>query len=145
MPVWLWWFIPVFVVHVILAFIMSPPEVVANWFFAKFELHPQLSEEDSVVVTTEGNQVQAEEKRQFIDAFNKAIFIERYYQILPKYAGTPVIVKTRQRKAVVKLFVYAYDDHVDVFKQLKKKVIAYRLISYNLQSRSTMTQAAPEA
>ncbi|MCL6631748.1 MAG: YfmQ family protein [Alicyclobacillus herbarius] len=139
MSTWLWWFIPLFVVLVILAFIASPPEAVAKWFVAKFEVHPQLSDANTIV-TIDGNQVGEEDKRRFIDNFNKAIFIDRYYQVIPKPTGTPVVIKTKQRKNNVMFFVYIYEDRVDVFKQINQKVIAYRLLSDSLQKGFPTTQ-----
>lgn len=34
------------------------------------------------------------------------------------------------------VFVYSYEDHVDVVKQQKKKVVAYSVLSDSLQKHS---------
>lgn len=42
----------------------------------------------------------------------------------------------KKGKNEVRLYVYIYNDHVDVVKQYKNKVVAYSLLSESLQERS---------
>lgn len=142
MPWWMWWLVVTFVVHAILVFFMSPPEVVATWILEKFEVHSKLGD-STANVTFSDKCLEGEDKLRFIDNFNQAIFIERYYQTIPKYSGTPVVINTKRGKVDFKLFVFIYRDHVDVFKQGKKKVIAYRLISRSLQEHSILANPLP--
>nr|WP_082220162.1 YfmQ family protein [Domibacillus robiginosus] len=52
----------------------------------------------------------------------------------PDNGGTLLVIDTKEAKKL-DYFVYSYQDHVDVVKQCKKKVIAYSVLSDNLQKR----------
>ncbi len=136
MPSWFWiLFIATFVVHVLIAFIMSPPEAVANWLVGKFQLHPELRGEDAVV-SVNGVTLDGEDKKQFIVDFNKAAFLQRYYDGIPRYSEDPaVVVTTKQGKRDVSFHLYAHKDYIDVIKHWNTKVVAYRILSRNLQNR----------
>jgi len=118
------------------------PTPVVKWFVSKFEMHPHLSEEATVVI--DGNQVYGKDKIQFINSFNEATFLKKYYvhpgneqyYVHPGNNEIPVIIDTKIGKRDVRLFVYSYKDRVDVVKQYKKKILAYSLLSDNLQKRS---------
>ncbi|PEE39163.1 YfmQ family protein [Bacillus pseudomycoides] len=110
------------------------PSSVVKSLSSKFELHPKLSDA-AVTVTIDGKQLEGKDKIQIIDQFNEAIFLEKYY-FPPQSSGTPVVINTKKGKTDVRFSVYSYDDHVDVIKQYKKKVVGYSLRSKGLQNRS---------
>jgi hypothetical protein len=110
------------------------PTGVVEWLISKYELHPKLSEE-TVTVTIDGKHLEGEEKIQVINYFNDALYLERYYTPLEN-SVTPLIIDTTRGKNNVRLFVYIYNERVDVVKKYKKKIVAYRLRSDSLQKRS---------
>lgn len=116
--------------------VTSLPSSVVKSFSSKFELHPKLSDA-AVTVTIDGKKMEGEDKAQIIDQFNQAIFLEKYY-FPPQTSGTPVVINTKRGKTDVRFSVYSYDDHVDVIKQYKKKVVGYSLRSKDLQNRSML-------
>jgi hypothetical protein len=134
MPTWLWVFIASFAVTAVLAFLMSPPEAVMNWLVSKFKLHPELRADD-VEVSVNGKHLDDLDKQQFIDDWNRAIVLDRYYGQVPNFSGLPAQVIIREGKNDTRLQLYIYHDHVDVVKQMAKKAIAYRLLARNLQQR----------
>ncbi|EEM04607.1 hypothetical protein bmyco0003_30690 [Bacillus pseudomycoides] len=99
-------------------------------------MHPQLNGE-AVTVTIDGNRLADEDKLQIIDYFNEAIFLEKYY-FPPEGSETPLIIDTKRGKNDVRFWVYSYNDHVDVVKQYKRKVVAYSLRSKSLQNHSML-------
>ncbi|MFJ9291605.1 YfmQ family protein [Bacillus halotolerans] len=119
------------------------PTGVIEWLLSKFEVHAKVNKEDAVL-SVDGKRLEGEEKRNMIDQFNEAVFLEKYYiypgdeerYLYPENGGTPLVIDTKKGKKDVKLFVYSYDDHIDVVKQYKKKVIAYRLLSESMQKQS---------
>ncbi|MCC2930351.1 YfmQ family protein [Bacillus mojavensis] len=119
------------------------PTGVIEWLLSKFEVHAKLNDEDAVL-SIDGKRLEGEEKRNMIDQFNEAVFLEKYYiypgdeerYLYPENGGTPLVIDTKKGKKDVKLFVYSYDDHIDVVKQYKNKVIAYRLLSESMQKQS---------
>ncbi|MFO3791106.1 YfmQ family protein [Bacillus mojavensis] len=119
------------------------PTGVIEWLLSKFEVHAKVNNEDAVLFVN-GKRLEGEEKRNMIDQFNEAVFLEKYYiypgdeerYLYPENGGTPLVIDTKKGKKDVKLFVYSYDDHIDVVKQYKKKVIAYRLLSESMQKQS---------
>ncbi|WP_409305206.1 YfmQ family protein [Peribacillus sp. SCS-155] len=121
-------------------FFMSPPSAVVAWYLSKFALHPKLSSKD-VTVTCNGKHLEEEEKIRFIDSFNEAAFIEEYWIypgneklfLHPDTKVAPFIISVKRGKNVVHFFVFSYDDHVDVVKQYKEKVVSYSLRSDYLQ------------
>ncbi|UIN46791.1 YfmQ family protein [Bacillus licheniformis] len=117
------------------------PSGVVEWLTGKFQVHVKL-EEANVKVTFGGEHLEGSDKSQFIQNFNEAVFMERYYiypgdeplYVNPKNAGTPFVIETKRGKNAVKLLVYRYDDHIDVVKQYKKKTAVYCLRSDSLQT-----------
>jgi hypothetical protein len=69
-------------------------------------------------------------KKNHIFPGNEKLFLH------PENSGTPIIIDVKKGKNDVRLYVYIYNDHVDVVKQYKNKVVAYSLLSENLQERS---------
>ncbi|MCA1215526.1 YfmQ family protein [Bacillus amyloliquefaciens] len=119
------------------------PTGAVEWILRKFETHSKLSDA-SAAVSLGGKRLEGEDKRRVIDDFNEAVFIERHYiypgdeerYLHPQNGADPLVIKTRKGKKDVTVFVYSYEDHVDVVKQQKKKVVAYSVLSDSLQKRS---------
>ncbi|MEC3608736.1 YfmQ family protein [Bacillus glycinifermentans] len=119
------------------------PSGVVEWISAKFEVHSKLSGENADV-TIGGKRLEGQDKKEVIQHFNDAIFMEKYYiypgdehlYLHPKDSGTPVVIDTKKGKKDVRLWIFTYGDRVDVVKQYKKKVVAYCLQSDTLQKRA---------
>ncbi|MCQ6279656.1 YfmQ family protein [Bacillus sp. EB600] len=121
----------------------SIPTSAVELLISKFEIHSKLSNTNTTV-TIDGKRLEGEDKIQVIYDFNEAIFLKRHniYQgteelfLHPENGGTPIVIDTKRGKKDVRFFVYRYNDHVDVVKQYKRKVIAYSLRSDSLQKCS---------
>lgn len=87
-----------------------------------------------MTVTVDRKRLEGKDEIQIINQFNEAIFLEKYY-FPPQHDGIPLVIETKRGKHDVKFSIYSFDDHVDVIKQYKKKVIAYSLRSKPLQNR----------
>lgn len=128
------------VIGIIIKLVMSPPSAVVEWVTSKFALHPKLNSKD-INVTYNGEQLEEEEKFRFTNYFNEATFLKKYYIfpgneklfLHPETNVTPIVIYVKRGKKEVNIFVYIYDNHVDVVKQHNKKVFSYRLSSDNLQ------------
>lgn len=114
-----------------------------EWLISKFEIHSKLSDAN-VAVTIDGKLLEGEDKIQVINYFNEATFLKQHYvypgteefYLHPENSETPIVIDTKRGKKDVRLFVYRNNDHIDVVKQYKKKVVAYSLLSNSLQKRS---------
>ncbi|MEH7120118.1 YfmQ family protein [Neobacillus vireti] len=114
-----------------------------EWLIKKFETHSKLSEE-TVTLTFGGKRLEGEAKNKVIKDFNEAIFLKKLYifpgteelYLNPENSEPPLIIDTKRGKNEVKLFLYRYNDRIDVVKRDKKKVMAYSLLSENLQKFS---------
>ncbi|KRF67678.1 hypothetical protein ASG99_14195 [Bacillus sp. Soil768D1] len=139
--------LPILILTILLALlkilVTCLPTDAVNWIISKFKLHSELSDANAIV-TIDGKRLEGEDKIQVINYFNKAIFLKKNHifpgneQLFlhPENGGTPLVIDTKRGKMDVRLFVYIYNDHVDVVKQYKKKLIAYSLLSDSLQERS---------
>ncbi|MFS0639109.1 YfmQ family protein [Mesobacillus foraminis] len=135
------WTVVIFIVGLILKFIMSPPSAVVAWVLSKFALHPILDPKE-VAITFNGKHLEEDGKIRFTKYFNESIFLRKYYIfpgneklfLYPETDVTPFIINIKKGRKEVKLFVYSYDDHVDVVKQYKKKVESYSLRSDGIQN-----------
>ncbi|AZB41526.1 hypothetical protein CEF21_04010 [Bacillus sp. FJAT-42376] len=132
-----WLIIVLICVSTLKVVLASPPTFVMDWLLAKFALHAKVLEEDTTV-THMGKSLEGEEKIQFIQHFNEAVFFDRYdeYDVPGTNTGIPLVMVTKKGKKKVRLSVYIYSDHVDVFKQSSKKAAAYSLLSESLQNGS---------
>jgi len=130
MDIW-WILIPLILIHVVMAFAAAPPNAVARKVLRKFEVHQQVNEE-TATVTFGDKQLEDSNKKEVLNSFNKATFGYRYYK-LPSYSGTPFVIQTKVGKKDIRIFIYVYENRVDVFKEYKKEVIGYRLVSESLQ------------
>ncbi|MFD4818307.1 YfmQ family protein [Peribacillus butanolivorans] len=119
------------------------PTDAVNWIISKFKLHSELRDANCIV-TIDGERLEGEDKIQVINYFNEAIFLKKNHifpgneQLFlhPENSGTPLVIDTKSGKKDVRLLVHIYNDHVDVVKQYKKKLVAYSLLSDSLQERS---------
>lgn len=131
---------PIILMGILKIVVSSLPNSTVGWLIGKFELHSKLSEAN-VIVTIDGKRLEGGNKAQVIHDFNEATFVERYYifpgyeqaYLHPENGGTPLVIDTKRGKKTVRFFLYIYNDHVDVVKQYKKKVVAYKLLSDSLQ------------
>ncbi|KZZ84123.1 YfmQ family protein [Bacillus sp. SJS] len=130
-----WFIILLIVISTLKVVLASPPTFVMEWLLNKFALNARLSEE-TTTITLRGKRLEGEEKIQFIHQFNEATFFDRYdeYDVPSENTGTPLVIDTKKGKMDVRLSVYIYSNHVDVFKQYNKKAAAYSLRSETLQS-----------
>ncbi|ENQ3081242.1 YfmQ family protein [Bacillus sp. WLY-B-L8] len=131
-----WFIVSLVIVFTLKLLVTSLPNSVVESFVGKFELHPKL-DDTSATVTIDGQPLEGEEKIQIINHFNQALFLEKYY-FPPQSNGTPLVINTKKGKNDVSFSIYSYNDHVDVIKQYKKKVVAYSLRSDSLQKRSML-------
>ncbi|MGG3890691.1 YfmQ family protein [Metabacillus fastidiosus] len=107
------------------------PTSAVEWIISKFQLHPTINSTNAIM-SIDGKSLEGENKNIIINYFNEAIVLEKYYGY-PNNDGTPLIIETKKGKEIVRLSLYGYKDHIDVVKKDKKKVIAYRLRSKELQ------------
>jgi len=116
------------------------PTGVVEWLINKFKLHAELNEANAII-SINGKPLTVEDKKQVINYFNEATFLERYYiwpgnedmYLYPGNGVTPIVIDTKVGKMDARLLVFSYADHIDVVKQYKKKVIAYSVLSDGLQ------------
>ncbi|WP_026695463.1 YfmQ family protein [Peribacillus kribbensis] len=129
------------VAAVVVKFLLSPPSALVAWALDKFELHPKLKPKDTVITFNE-TQLKEGEKQTFIDAWNEASFLEKHWIfpgneklfLQPDTDVIPFVIGIKRKKLQVQLFVYSYEEHIDVVKQFKKKVVSYRIRSEELSA-----------
>ena len=136
-------FIVSFILAAIKIVLTCMPSDLVDWILRKFALHPTLDIKD-VKVTYNGKHLESEEKTKFIDHFNEATFLKKYFVVQgheqlflnPETNISPIVVDMKKGKKPITLFVFCYAEHVDVVKQYKNKVVAYQLRSDQLQTIS---------
>jgi hypothetical protein len=134
MSVWLWVFIITFVVHIIIAFFMSPPTFLADKFFSKFELHPKLDGEKVSFISINGVEINGEDKERFIQEFNEANFLfNGGFQ--PELDQNPILVQIQQGKQQYTMSMYIYGDQIEILRHKKKKYVPYRIQAPRLLQR----------
>ncbi|WP_404357334.1 YfmQ family protein [Cytobacillus firmus] len=139
--------VPIILVSLLKIVVTCMPTGTVNWLIRKFETHSRLDVKE-VTVTIGDNRLEDEEKLQIINQFNEGIFIKKHYIhpgneqlfLQPEISGIPIVIEFLQGDETV--FVYSYNDRIDVVKQRRKKVIAYSLISDSLQSSSLAIRAS---
>ncbi|MED0886010.1 YfmQ family protein [Bacillus mycoides] len=129
-----WFIVTLFIFGALKVLVSSMPTSVVESIISRFELHQKLDEENTTV-TVDGESIEGEMKLQVIHEFNEALFLDKHY-FPPQENGTPIVMETKKGKREIRFSIYSYEEHVDVVKQYKKKVVAYRLRSKSLQSRS---------
>lgn len=127
-----WFIVTLFIFGALKVLVSSMPTSVVESIISRFELHQKLDEEHTTV-SLDGKNIEGEKKLQFIHEFNEALFLDKHY-FPPQGEGTPIIIETKKGKRTITLSIYSYEEHVDVIKQYKKKVVAYRLRSKSLQT-----------
>lgn len=133
----------IIVVSALKILITSMPTPVVKWLLGKFELHSKL-DPSNVSITREERVLQGDDKKQFIDGFNEATFLNKYYVhsgnknyfLSPNSAEAPYIIDIKKGEHSVRLFLYLYKNQIDIVKLYKKKVEAYSLLSEHFQSRA---------
>lgn len=139
--------VPIILVSLLKIVVTCMPTGTVNWLIRKFETHSRLDVKE-VTVTIGDNRLEDEEKLQIINQFNEGIFIKKHYIhpgneqlfLQPEISGIPIVIDFLQGDETV--FVYSYNDRIDVVKQRRNKVIAYSLISDSLQSSSLAIRAS---
>ena len=134
MKVTTWFIVTLFIFGALKVLVSSMPTSVVESIISRFELHQKLDEENTTI-TVHGKSIEGEMKLQVINDFNEALFLDKHY-FPPQGEGTPIVIETKKGKKEIRFSIYSYVEHVDVVKQYKKKVVAYRLRSKSLQSRS---------
>ncbi|MGN7195602.1 YfmQ family protein [Bacillus mycoides] len=129
-----WFIVTLFIFGALKVLVSSMPTSVVESIISRFELHQKLDEENTTV-TVDGESIEGGMKLQVIHEFNEALFLDKHY-FPPQGNGTPIVMETKKGKREIRFSIYSYEEHVDVVKQYKKKVVAYRLRSKSLQSRS---------
>ncbi|MBE7128376.1 YfmQ family protein [Bacillus cereus group sp. MG9] len=129
-----WFIVTLFIFGALKVLVSSMPTSVVESIISRFELHQKLDEENTTV-TVDGESIEGKMKLQVIHEFNEALFLDKHY-FPPQGNGTPIVMETKKGKREIRFSIYSYEEHVDVVKQYKKKVVAYRLRSKSLQSRS---------
>ncbi|MFB5249580.1 hypothetical protein EXW62_17600 [Bacillus mycoides] len=131
-----WFIVTLFIFGALKVLVSSMPTSVVESIISRFELHQKLDEENTIV-TVDGESIEGEMKLQVIHEFNEALFLDKHY-FPPQGNGTPIVMETKKGKREIRFSIYSYEEHIDVIKQYKKKVVAYRLRSKSLQSRSVV-------
>jgi hypothetical protein len=138
-----WTIISIILLSFVKLLITCLPTGPVEWLIKKFETHSKLSE-DQINLTIGGKPLAGVNKTKIINDFNEALFLKKHYIfpgtedlfLNPDNSEPPIVIDTKRGKKEVKLFLYRYNDRIDVVKQEKKKIIAYSLSSDSLQKLS---------
>jgi hypothetical protein len=138
-----WTIISIILLSLAKILITCLPTGPVEWLLRKFETHSKLSE-DQITLTIEGKPLEGGNKTKIINDFNEALFLKKHYIfpgteelfLNPDNSEPPLVIDAKRGKKEVKLFLYRYNDRIDVVKQDKRKVIAYSLLSDSLQKLS---------
>lgn len=122
------------------------PTGVVEWILRKFELHSEISCENSSVLVN-GQIIEGKEKIQILNSFNEATFLEKHYiwpgteehYLVRDDSGPPVVINVNEGKKTVKVSLFLYKDRVDVVKEYKKKILSYSLLS-DLQKKADIIE-----
>ncbi|MDR6999210.1 YfmQ family protein [Neobacillus niacini] len=114
-----------------------------EWLINKFETHTKLTDRN-VTVTLGEKQLEGEARMEVLHSFNEATFLKKHYiypgteelYLYPVNSEPPFVFETKEGNKEVMIYVYCSNHHVEVVKQYKKKVVAYRLLSKRLQKWS---------
>nr|MDH3177265.1 YfmQ family protein [Bacillus pumilus] len=147
------WIVTSLVVFSLLKLLVtSLPSGVVERLFSRYAVHAKVTS-DHTTIMFEDRPLDDQQASEIIQHFNDAIFIERYYIypgdeerfLRPQEGPAPLTMKTKLGKHDVTLYLYHYDDHVDVVRQFthkpKKKLTAYRLRSEPLQTSYNLAHA----
>lgn len=139
----MWTIISIIVISLLKILMTCLPTGTVEWIIKKFDVHSKLIGQE-VTVILDGKLIDGDEKKQIINDFNEAVFLDKQYifpgteefYLNPENSGPPIVIESKKGKHATRLFVFRYEDHVDVVKQYKKKVAAYSLSSDSLQKCS---------
>ncbi|PRR93077.1 MULTISPECIES: YfmQ family protein [unclassified Bacillus (in: firmicutes)] len=147
------WIVTSLVVFSLLKLLVtSLPSGVVERLFSRYAVHAKVTS-DQTTIMFEDRPLDDQQTSEIIQHFNDAIFIERYYIypgdeerfLHPQEGSAPLTMQTKLGKHDVTLYLYHYDDHVDVVRQFthkpKKKLTAYRLRSEPLQTSHNLAHA----
>lgn len=147
------WIVTSLVVFSLLKLLVtSLPSGVVERLFSRYSVHAKVTS-DQTTIMFEDRPLDDQQTSEIIQHFNDAIFIERYYIypgdeerfLHPQEGPAPLTMQTKIGKHDVTLYLYHYDDHVDVVRQFthkpKKKLTAYRLRSEPLQTSHNLAHA----
>ncbi|WP_321999321.1 YfmQ family protein [Bacillus pumilus] len=147
------WIVTSLVVFSLLKLLVtSLPSGVVERLFSRYAMHAKVTS-DQTTIMFEDRPFNDQQTSEIIQHFNDAIFIERYYIypgdeerfLHPQEGPAPLTMQTKLGKHDVTLYLYHYDDHVDVVRQFthkpKKKLMAYRLRSEPLQTSHNLAHA----
>ncbi|ACM13970.1 conserved hypothetical protein [Bacillus cereus Q1] len=136
MKVTTWFIVTLFIFGALKVLVSSMPTSVVESIISRFELHQKLDEENTSI-SIDGKNIEGETKLQVIHEFNEALFLDKHY-FPPRGEGIPIVIDTKKGNKEIRFSLYSYEEHVDVIKQYKKKVVAYRLRSKSLQTRAPL-------
>lgn len=131
-----WFIVTLFIFGALKILVSSMPTSVVKSIISRFELHQKLDEENTTVLL-DGKNIGGEMKLQVINGFNEALFLDKHY-FPPEGEGIPIVIDTKKGNKEIRFSLYSYEEHVDVIKQYKKKVVAYRLRSKSLQTPTSL-------
>lgn len=147
------WIVTSLVVFSLLKLLVtSLPSGVVERLFSRYAVHAKITS-DQTTIMFQDRPLDDQQTSEIIQHFNDAIFIERYYIypgdeerfLHPQEGPAPLTMQTNLGKHDVTLYLYHYDDHVDVVRQFthkpKKKLTAYRLRSEPLQTSHNLAHA----
>ena len=147
------WIVTSLVVFSLLKLLVtSLPSGVVERLFSRYAVQANVTS-DPPTIMFEDRPLDDQQASDIIQHFNDAIFIERYYIypgdeerfLHPQEGPAPLTMQTKLGKHDVTLYLYHYDDHVDVVRQFthkpKKKLTAYRLRSEPLQTSYNLAHA----
>ncbi|WP_312098266.1 YfmQ family protein [Niallia sp.] len=108
------------------------PTGVVDWLLDKYRLHLRLNELETEIIYNE-MKVDGENKNAIIKIFNEAIVREKYSlypgseetYLSSKNAEYSLVINTKKGNKDIKLFLNSYQDHVDIVKRYKNKIVAY--------------------
>lgn len=131
-----WFIVTLFIFGSLKVLVSSMPTSVVESIISRFELHQKL-EEENTSISIDGKNIEGEMKLQVINEFNEALFLDKHY-FPPQGEGKPIVIDTKKGNKEIRFSLYSYEEHVDVIKQYKKKVVAYRLRSKSLQTPTSL-------
>jgi len=119
------------------------PNDAVKWINKKFEIHFPLND-DETVATYNNSALSAEDKAKLIQAYNEAHFLKTKHIfpgneelfLHPENGAEPIIIDTKKGKRDFRLFMFIYNDRIEIVRQSKKKYICYVLSSEGIQNRA---------
>ena len=120
------WYIPVFIALVLLSFLMTPPNFIVKRILSRFQLHPTLTDKDTILIAHHDNPIHETEltgkdKNDFILHWNAAKFLYQHKSgYLDREARTYTVL-VRQRGIEQRFVLIPRDMNIDVVKSRPQK------------------------